>query len=130
MSATAPPPGTRPGGAAIDIYVSDGHHYHHGAHVTDLSAGVGSAVAASRQVQAGDICKLLGLTVYETTGAAAASLTLHDGSSNAGALVAVVAVAAGGYASPVLPAGGVRVQTGKLYISIIAGSVAGCVYWI
>lgn len=129
MGATAPPPGRTPGGAAIDIIVDDGHRYHNGAYVTDLSAGVGAAVAASRQVLAGDVCELLGLTVRESTGAAVASLSLHDGSSNAGALVAIVAIAAGGYASPTLPDCGVRVQTGKLYLNIIAGSVAGCVYW-
>lgn len=94
----------------------------------DLSVGGGAAVAASRQIVGGAACTLLGWSVYEPTGAAKAGFALHDGSGIGGGLLGVSQMAAAGADTETFPAPGIWVATGKIYLSILSGSVAGVLY--
>lgn len=94
----------------------------------DLSAGNSLAVAASRAAIGGAVATLLGWSVAESTGAAAASARLYDGSSPGGGLLAVISLAAGAAQTETLVHPGVLVETGKIYLDIVAGSILGVLY--
>lgn len=128
MSTGAPAPGTMPGAAPLEVDISIGGHYR--IRAIDLSAGVGATVSAGRSVVGGDCHALIGWRIIEETGAAAASFTLHDGSSSGGALVGAGDIAAGADDTLILPCPGAVLLTGKLYLGVGAGSVYGLVYVI
>lgn len=119
---TAPAP-------TIELELDLGRRYYKRVKVTDLSAEVGAAVSASRQVLDGDVCELLGWRIVETTGAAAMAFRLHDGSGSAGTLLTVGGAASAGVDSMPISEHGIEVQTGKVYLEVKSGSMAGVLYW-
>lgn len=94
----------------------------------DLSLGDAAPVVASRQVIGGAVCTLAGWSVRETTGAAAASFNLYNGSGVGGELLGVGQVAAGLADTEIFESPGIYVETGKIYLDVVAGSILGVLY--
>lgn len=128
MSALGPGP-QAPAPETVELILRAGGH-HKSAERTDISAGVAGAVNASRQVLAGgDVEELIGWSLRETTGAAAAEMRLRDGNSAAGEVLAVVGLAANTSSFVFASGRGVRVLTGRVFLEVVSGSVEGVVYW-
>lgn len=109
-----------------------GGEYHdrrdHRWHKTDLAAKPAGSVAASRAVLSGDAVALMGWSVREPTGAAGASFRLRDGDAN-GEVLCNANLAANESIRDLFTHPGVRVETGKVFLDMIAGSVEGVIYW-
>lgn len=73
-------------------------------------------------------CLLLGWSVRETSGTAAAVVTLHDGRDDTGQRVGEVALAAGASQPIALPAPGILCRAG-LYAHVASGAAEG-VLWV
>ena len=110
-------------------YGGEWHDRHdHRWHKTDLAAQTGGTVSASRTVIAGDVCEFHGYAIRETTGAGAATLRLRDGNA-VGELLLPLSLAAGEADQQHISPHGVAVETGKIFLELIAGSVEGVIYW-
>lgn len=70
---------------------------------------------------------LIGWSLRETTGSAAASVDIYDGNTNEGTKVASMAMASGGDDHIYMGPFGIPVRTG-LYLDVVSGSVAGAVW--
>ena len=129
MSTSTPLPATA-GANPLQLEVLVGIlHHHKAAYRSDISAGVGVAVVASRIVVNSTACELHGWCLRETTGAAKADIRLHDGKDATTELLAAIDIPSGG-SSIALPQGqGVQVRTGTIFLEWIAGSVEGVIYW-
>lgn len=129
MSTSTPPGGPEPPGDRYEIELHLGHK-HLPARKTDISSGTAGAVTASRGILAGDACELLGWSIVEDAGvAAAAEIRLHDGKDANGEVLAVIKLPASG-SSQVPPTNpGIEVKTGRIFLEWVAGSVEGVIYW-
>jgi hypothetical protein len=96
---------------------------------TDIGATPAVAVNASRQVLGGDVHSFIGVNVTETTGAAGAQFRLLDGSAVGAMVIHSAQVAQKTTYSYFTSDHGIRVQTGRIFIQIISGSLEGVVYW-
>lgn len=123
--------GAAPGAAptAVPITLIIGEPHPRVSRAVDISPGSGAAVLASRQVLGGGACELTGFRVAETTGAAAMSFRLWDGTGAGGQLLAVGGAPAGGVDSNLPSEPGVLVSTGKVYLQVVSGQMAGVIYW-
>jgi hypothetical protein len=98
---------------------------------TDISSGVATAVTVSRLVlPGGDVGILMGWSLTETSGVAVAQLRLHDGLTAATEQFCRVNLAAGESNRDTIGKMGVVCSTGRVFLSIITGSVEGVLYWI
>lgn len=70
---------------------------------------------------------LAGWSLYETTGAAVATVDLYDGGDATGQFIARVNLNPGQCVQEALPVPGVYLTRG-LFVNVIAGSVAGAVW--
>jgi len=129
MSVTSSGPGTTPGPTAVVIEIERDSPAHGCARTVDISPGNGADVTVSRVVLYGDVRRVFGWSIVETTGAAGASWALHDGTTADGPIIAYGHAANGATDSPVIPDRGIEVKTGKLYLSVSAGSIAGVIYY-
>lgn len=84
--------------------------------------------AVSGPVTGGATLMLLGWSARETTGAAAASFDLYDGSSAGGAPLGVQNLASGASETVLFETPGILLATGKVYLQVVSGSLAGVVY--
>lgn len=121
--------GPGPAPAVTPIVVVIGEPHPRVSRAVDISIGGGASVSASRQVLAGAACELTGFRVIEPTGLAKMEFQLWDGTSSGGQLLAVGGAPSGGvdYAAPTEP--GVLVATGKIYLQVVSGALAGVLYW-
>lgn len=94
----------------------------------DLSDGDAAAVSASRQAAGGAVVTLGGWSMVESTGAAAAEVRLFDGSGVGGGLLGIISLVAGASDTETFPGHGLTVETGKVYLDIVSGSVVGVLY--
>ena len=94
----------------------------------DIAALPGGAVNVSKQIGSGNFNLIFGWSFTETTGAAAAGVRLHDGSDANGGVLARIPLAAGAGVREMLPEKGIRIQTGRLWLEVISGSVEGVVW--
>ena len=129
MSAISSGAGITPAPSRIEVEIESGRTHRWPIRSTDVSSGVGVAISASTQVLAGDVCELLGYSLVETSGAAVMSFRLHDGSGTADTLLAVGGAAASTSTSLILPEHGIEVLTGKVFIEVTSGHLAGVIYW-
>lgn len=74
-------------------------------------------------------CLLLGWSVRETSGAAAAVVVLHDGNDNSGGRVAEIGLAAAASAAAAIPPPGVWCRDG-LYAEVVSGAVRGELWYV
>lgn len=110
-------------------YDSSGYSESYEYKKTDISGGVAQAVTGSRGVLGGDVLALGGWCLRETTGAAAAAVRIHDGSTANNELLATIGIPSA-TSSIVIPRGkGIEVSTGKLFLAVVSGSVEGVLYW-
>lgn len=72
---------------------------------------------------------LLGWSVRETSGGAAAVVALHDGADNTGQLVANIALASAGDSHESLAPPGVLLRSG-LYAEVVSGAAKGVAWWV
>lgn len=96
---------------------------------TDIAATPAGAVAASRQVLAGDVHSVCGWCITETTGAAAAQFRLLDGSAVGNEVIGSAKLAQGTTNAVTFSDHGVEVYTGRIFLQVVAGSIEGVIYW-
>lgn len=103
--------------------------HEHELRAVDIAAAPGGAVNASKQIGSGNFNLLFGWSFTETTGAAVASVRLHDGRDANGAVLARISLTAAAGVREMLPEKGLRLQTGQLWLEVVSGSVEG-VLWV
>lgn len=86
-----------------------------------------AATSADVQLLTG-LYVLRGWSVFETTGAAAASAILRDGAGTTSPIVAAVNLAQGTSATNTTGTGGLLIRTG-LFLDMTAGSLSGSVWY-
>lgn len=130
MSTTTPPasgPGATPTEVDVDIHLDANHE---GYRKTDISGQVAQPVTTNIAVlQGGDVHALMGWSLRETTGAAAAAIRLHDGNSAATEVIATIALASGTSVTFLTHGRGIRVDRGRIFLEWLSGSVEGVLYW-
>lgn len=90
---------------------------------TSVAAGTNN-VSGSSQVISNAACTYRGFSLKETTGSATAAVTIYDNASAAsGTVLDVITLAAGESAREFYDAGLTAIH--GLYVSIVAGAVAG-----
>lgn len=72
---------------------------------------------------------LLGWSVRETSGSAAAVVVLHDGTDNSGQMLANIALVSAGDSHESLAPPGVLFKAG-LYAEVVSGAVKGVAWWV
>lgn len=72
---------------------------------------------------------LLGWSLAESTGSAAAKVRIYDGTGTSGRLMAVIALVSGASSHVYMAQGGLELFNGALYLQVVSGSVEGSVYW-
>lgn len=96
---------------------------------SDLSLTLGGVVTASRaDIAAGNAYEFMGWSIRETTGSATAAFRLRDGDVN-GEVIANANLAANESIRDLFAPNGVRVNTGRIYLQVLSGSIEGVVYW-
>lgn len=125
MSFGAPPPSEQ---VEVDVHL-EGRHRHYW-QKTDIAASPAGAVTASRQVLRGDVRALVGWSVAETTGTAAAAFRLRDGTGTTSEVLARINLAANESDRDTFGQRGILVNTGNIWLEFISGSFEGVVYWI
>lgn len=96
---------------------------------TDISAGVGVAVTASRQVLGGDARAFCGWSIAETTNVSTAAVRFHDGSGTGGEILSRINLAINESNREYFTPHGLECFTGKIYLEVISGSVEGVIFW-
>lgn len=96
---------------------------------TDMSGTVDGANTASRLILGGDVRAIGGWIVAETTGAAGAALRLHDGNSGATEAFGRINLAANESTRDFIFSKGIRCQTGRVFLEVIAGAFEGVLFW-
>lgn len=96
---------------------------------TDISGSVENPVTASRVILGGDVRSVMGWAVAETTGAAGASLRLHDGGIATGEQFVRLNLAANESVRDWFEPKGLRCFTGRVFLEILTGSVEGVLFW-
>ena len=130
MGATGQTPFIDQAGNPVVVEVDIGHHKH-AALVADLGANPATAVIASRQVLGGgDVRRLLGWSIRETSGAATATFRLRDGNNAAAVMLANANLAANESIRDFWFPAGILVATGRIYLEIVSGSVEGVLYYL
>lgn len=111
----------------LDVEVRKRGHAH--ALPMDISPGGGANITASRQVIGGGACELAGYYITEMSGQFNAKFALWDGSSDGGQLLVVtwLAISASSVMGPELP--GIHIATGKVFMQVLAGTIAGVIYY-
>lgn len=95
----------------------------------DIAASPGGAVGASRQVISGGASHLVGWSLAETTGAAAAVIRLRDGKGATDQVLATIRIPSGQCLPFALEHHGLCIETGNLWLEWVSGSVEG-VLWV
>jgi hypothetical protein len=98
-------------------------------HPIDLAPAPAGAVNASVQVINGGARALCGWAITESTGAASAAIRLRDGTNNGSRVLARINLNPGESTREFLDHHGIRIQTGLLWLEVLAGSVEG-VLWV
>ena len=96
---------------------------------TDIAYPGTGAVTGNKGILGGDVRAITGWAIRETTGAAAATIRLRDGSAAIGEVIAPLGLAANGFAFFPPMGKGIEVATGKVFLEVVAGSVEGVIYW-
>jgi hypothetical protein len=72
---------------------------------------------------------LTGWALAETSGTASAAVYIYDGSNASGSLLAPVNLAAFESTRDILPAPGLPITSGQLYVQVVSGTIQGAVWW-
>ena len=96
---------------------------------TDIAPNTGAAVAARRIILNGDVSSVEGWSITETTGAAAAKVSLLDGNNASAEVIATIGLASAASSNVFVPRRGIEVFTGRVFLLVTAGSVQGVLYW-
>jgi hypothetical protein len=97
---------------------------------TDIALSPGGAITAGRIVINSDAHAILGWAFAETTGAAGATVRIHDGSNANGEVFARINLQANESVRDWYIPKGVRCFTGRVFVNVVSGSVEGVIYWI
>lgn len=132
MSYTSPADPSEYGSAAPTAMVEivlGGHHHRKACHRDDIAKSPAGAITASRLVVPGDACVMFGWAIRETTAAAGASFRLWDGNAAGTELLANCNLASNESDRDWFGPQGIVVQTGRIFIEVVSGSLEGVVYW-
>ena len=130
MGATGQTPFIDKAGNPVVVEVDIGQHKH-AAHVADLGANPATAVTASRQVLGGgDVSRLLGWSIRETTGTGTAVFRLRDGNNANASVLANANFAANESIRDFWFPAGIHVATGRIFLEIVSGSIEGVLYYL
>lgn len=129
MSTAAPGAGATPAPTRIEVEIERPDRDDDRIRVTDISPGGAASISADRVILPGDVCELCGWRIIEATGAAAAGFELFDGSSAGGALLGAGWLAASGNDTLPIARPGIVVNTGRVFIHVVSGSLVGVLYW-
>jgi hypothetical protein len=98
---------------------------------TDISAGIGLPVTASRlALPGGDVAVLVGWSISETTGAATASFRLHDGKDATTPQFTRVNLAANESNRDTIGRNGAICFSGRVFLAVVSGSIEGVLFWL
>ena len=97
----------------------------------DIALTPGGALTASRLViEAGNVHRLLGYAVAETTGAAPAAFRLLDSTQADGSVFVRVNLAANESTRDTFGTSGLHCVSGSVYLQWISGSIEGVLFWV
>lgn len=106
-----------------------GYSEHFAWQKTDLALNVDQGVSVSRAIMSGNVRAVCGWALTEATGAATASIRLHDGNGITGEQFGRINLQANESVRDYFAPHGIRCSTGRVFCEVLSGQVEGVLYW-